>query len=41
MKANETLLQMKYARIVGLFAKQMDITLDEALGKFYHSDTYK
>ena len=40
MNANETLLQMKYTRIVSLFAKQMNITLDEALRFFYKSITY-
>ena len=40
MNANETLLQMKYTRIVSLFAKQMNITLDESLRFFYKSVTY-
>ena len=37
---NETLLQMKYARIVSLLAKQIGITRERALGLFYTSDTY-
>ena len=41
MNANETLLQMKYTRIVSLFAKQMNINLDEALRFFYKSVTYE
>lgn len=41
MNANATLLQMKYARIVGLFAKQAEISLDDALAFFYHSDLYQ
>ena len=41
MNANATLLQMKYARIVGLFAKQTGISLDDALAFFYHSDLYQ
>lgn len=41
MNANATLLQMKYARIVGLFAKQAGISLDDALAFFYHSDLYQ
>ena len=41
MNANETLLQMKYTRIVSLFAKQMNITLDESLRFFYKSVTYE
>ena len=31
MEANSVLLQKKYARIVVLFAEQMQLTLDEAL----------
>ena len=41
MNANETLLQMKYTRIVSLFAKQMNINLDQALRFFYKSVTYE
>ena len=41
MKANKTVLQMKYARIVNLFAKQAGITLDNALSFFYSSSTYE
>lgn len=41
MKANKTVLQMKYARIVDLFAKQAGITLDNALSFFYSSSTYE
>lgn len=37
---NETLLQMKYARIVTLLAKQIGVTRERALGLFYNSDTY-
>ena len=36
MKANPILLQMKYARVVALFAHSMD----EALTFFYQSDLY-
>lgn len=38
--AHPILLQMKYSRVVALFAKQQGITLDEALNFFYHSETY-
>ncbi len=41
MNANPILLQKKYARIVELFAKQNGLTLDDALGIFYHSIVYK
>lgn len=34
MNANATLLQMKYARVVSLFAKQTGISRDEALTFF-------
>ena len=35
MRAHPILLQKKYARIIELFAKEMNISLDEALGIFY------
>ncbi len=41
MNANATLLQMKYARVVSLFAKKENISLDDALKFFYHSDLYQ
>ncbi len=41
MKANPILLQKKYARIVELFAKHNDLTLDNALDIFYRSELYK
>lgn len=37
---NDTLLQMKYARIVSLLAKALGISEPEALGRFYRSKTY-
>ncbi|MDO4380983.1 MAG: DUF3791 domain-containing protein [Clostridia bacterium] len=40
MNANPVLLQKKYARIIEAFSKKEGITLDEALGFFYHSETY-
>ena len=40
MNANPVLLQKKYARILELFASRENITLDEALGFFYHSTLY-
>ena len=41
MRAHPILLQKKYARIIELFAKEMNISLDEALGIFYHSQVYQ
>lgn len=41
MKANQTLLQKKYSRVVECFAKQQGISLDAALGFFYHSEVYR
>ena len=41
MEANKTILQMKYARIVAIFAKVSGLTLEDALSFFYDSDTYK
>lgn len=40
MKANLSILQMKYARIVRLFAEQARLSYEEALGRFYDSKTY-
>ena len=41
MEANKTILQMKYARIVPIFAAQTGITLEDALDLFYASSIYK
>lgn len=41
MNANQILLQKKYARVVELFANKMGITVDKALGIFYHSELYQ
>ena len=41
MEANKTVLQMKYARIVDLFAKESGLTLEDALSFFYNSTTYE
>lgn len=37
---NETLLQMKYARIVSLLAERLNVDEGRALDIFYDSDTY-
>lgn len=41
MNANPILLQKKYARIIELFAKNNDLTLEQSLDIFYHSELYK
>lgn len=41
MEANKTILQMKYARIVPIFAKQVGLSLEEALDFFYDSYVYR
>lgn len=40
MEANKTILQMKYARVVALFAERSGMELEDALAFFYDSDTY-
>lgn len=40
MSSKDVLLQMKYARIISLFAEERGITRDEALDFFYGSDLY-
>lgn len=41
MQANQAILQMKYARIVKMFAEQTGLSYEYALGKFYDSTTYE
>lgn len=41
MKANPVLLQMKYSRIIALFAEKCNLTLDQALNFFYYSEEYQ
>lgn len=40
MNASPILLQKKYARVINLFASRAGLTLDDALGFFYHSNLY-
>lgn len=40
MNANPILLQKKYTRVIAYFAGKQDISLDEALDFFYHSEVY-
>lgn len=37
---NETLLQMKYARVISLLAKKLTVPEDKAMAIFYNSKTY-
>lgn len=41
MNANPILLQKKYSRIIECFSRRQGISLDAALGFFYHSEVYK
>ncbi len=41
MNASPTLLQMKYARVIEAFAAKAGVTVAEALGLFYRSQTYQ
>jgi len=41
MTANPSLLQKKYSRVIECFAKQQGLSLDAALGLFYHSEVYQ
>lgn len=41
MKANQTLLQMKYARVIALFADETGLSLGAALDFFYNSFVYR
>lgn len=40
MEANKTLLRRKYGRVVECFAAKAHLTLEEALAKFYDSQTF-
>ncbi len=41
MMANKNLLRMKFARVIEAYAARMGCSLDEALDKFYRSQTYE
>ena len=41
MEADKTLLQMKYSRVIALFAAQQGLSMEDALDFFYHSETYQ
>lgn len=40
VQINETLLQMKFARVIGLLAERTHLSLPKALEMFYNSKTY-
>ncbi|MDY6322107.1 MAG: hypothetical protein SPL30_04250 [Succinivibrio sp.] len=40
MNANPILLQMKFARVIALFADQAKLSYNQALDFFYHSELY-
>ena len=40
MTADPTLLQMKYARIISLLAKNANVNEEKAMEMFYKSNTY-
>ncbi len=41
MIANKTLLNMKYARIIEIFAKKSNMSTQEAMDFFYNSKVYE
>ncbi len=41
MQADKTLLQMKYSRVVAIFAEARQLSAEAALDFFYHSQTYQ
>ena len=41
MTANKNLLRMKYARVIAAYAARTGCTFDEALDRFYRSQTYE
>lgn len=41
MTARETILQMKYARIIRLVAEKCSISIEKAMDVFYNSKTFE
>lgn len=41
MTTNQILLQMKFARIIELIAQRQNISVPEAMDRFYHSTTFQ
>ena len=40
MKANKTILQMKYSNVIEAFAEKGNLSLRDALDRFYKSEIY-
>lgn len=41
MDGRQTILQMKYARLIDGISQQQSISREEAMDRFYHSDTFQ
>ena len=41
MSSKQILLQMKYARIIDGISKRQNISMEEAMDRFYHSTTFQ
>ena len=41
MSTKQILLQMKYARIIDGIAKRQNISIEEAMDRFFHSTTFQ
>lgn len=41
MDGKQTILQMKYARIIAGIAEKQSISLEEAMDRFFHSVTFQ
>ena len=41
MDSKQTILQMKYARLIDGIAKKQAISREEAMGRFFHSVTFQ
>lgn len=41
MNIKQTILQMKYARIIKAFAEKADVSYEDAIGLFYASQTFR
>ena len=41
MEGRQTILQMKYARLIDGIAQQQHISREEAMDRFYHSDLFQ
>ena len=41
MEGRQTILQMKYARLIEGISQHQHISREEAMDRFYHSDTFQ